>query len=908
MATITLSRTFSFLDAQDWGWNVTQATSTSMVISDGIHTQTFGGRFVYFGDMVSGVVSTSTFRMNGALVYTVTGMNKSLAELAEFALTEGDTLETYAYVLDGDDTLLGSAGNDTLLGFAGNDLLDGRAGADLMRGGDGDDTYVVDNIADQVEELANEGTDTVKVAIASSGSYTLGANIENGTLTNRVAYDLTGNGLDNILIGNAAANRLDGGLGADTMDGGAGNDTYVVDNADDRIIDSAGIDTVESSIAYTLAAGLENLTLTGNAAINGSGNDAANILDGTRNSAANVLTGGKGNDTYLLGANDTAVEAFNEGVDLVQTSFSRTLGANIENLTLLGSADINGTGNDLANIIIGNSGDNVLDGAGGVDTLQGGAGDDTYIVALTATNALQDRVIEAAAAGTDTLRLTGGATGIKLVTQVLGANLEHLDAQQTGAALLNLTGNTADNEIIGNDADNVIQGLAGNDTLRGGLGNDTLDGGLGVDQMFGGEGNDTYTVDNVADTVVELADQGTDTVKIAIALAKGSYTLGANVENGTLINKVAFDLTGNALDNILTGNAAANVLNGGAGADTMNGGAGNDTYYVDDTGDVIIDSAGVDTVISSISFDLQNSTLENVVLTGSTAINATGNALANLLDGSQNSAANQLAGGKGNDTYVVGAGDTVVEGFNEGIDLVQANVSFTLGANVENLTLLGSSAIDGTGNGLKNIIIGNDGDNRLDGGAGVDTLRGGDGNDSYFVDLTAANALEDQVVELAGQGSDTLHVRGGTAGLASKTIALGANLENLDVSATAAGVRLNLVGNALDNVLVGNSAQNVFTGGRGSDVFRFDALDQLGKGVAGRDTITDFKSGEDLIDLSAIGNFQLIDSSADFTGAFQIKLVQGVLQGTLEGSLEPGFEIALTGVKSLAQADFLALT
>ncbi|QXH45711.1 calcium-binding protein [Pseudomonas xanthosomatis] len=909
MATITLSRSFSFLDPQDWSWDVTQATGSSMVISDGVHTQSFGGRFVYFGDYVSGTVTSSTFRLNGATVYSATGMNKSLAELAEFAMTEGDTLETYAYVLDGNDTLLGSTGNDTLLGFAGDDLIDGRGGADIMIGGVGNDTYVVDNIGDQVQELAGEGIDTVNIAIAvAKGSYTLGANVENGKLTNAVAFDLTGNALNNTLTGNAAANRLDGGLGADTLNGGAGNDTYVVDNLGDLVIDSAGIDTVEASISYTLAAGLENLKLTGSQAINGTGNAAANLLDATQNSAANVLTGGKGNDTYLLGAGDTAVELFNEGIDLVQTSLSHTLGANLENLTLLGNAAINGTGNELANVITGNSGDNVLDGGDGVDTLQGGAGNDTYSVSLTATNALQDKVIEALNQGTDTLRVTGGTSGAKLATLVLGANLENLDAGQTGAVLLNLTGNTAGNELIGNDADNLLSGLAGDDILRGGLGNDTLNGGVGSDQMFGGQGNDTYYVDSIGDSVVELAGEGTDTVNIAIAVAKGSYTLGANVENGKLTNTVAFDLTGNALNNQLTGNAAANVLDGGAGADTMNGGAGNDTYYVDDIGDVIIDSAGLDTVISSISFDLQGSTLENLTLTGSNAINATGNALANVLDGWQNSAANLLTGGKGNDTYVVGAGDTVVEGLNEGTDLVQAHVSFTLGANLENLTLMGSAPIDGTGNALNNTIIGNASDNRLDGGAGVDKLQGGVGNDTYLVDLTAANALQDSIIERVGEGVDTVLVRGGTLGLASKTITLGANLDNLDISDTNAGVRLNLVGNTLDNVLTGNSAQNVFTGGRGHDAFRFDALDQLGNTLDTRDTITDFKSGEDLLDFTRLGDFRVVQGDAAFTGGYQLKLVGGVLYGTLDNDDQADFQIVLTGVKSLTQDDLMPLT
>ncbi|MDO8890909.1 MAG: calcium-binding protein [Sulfurimicrobium sp.] len=224
----------------------------------------------------------------------------------------------------------------------------------------------MDNILNVVTENLNEGTDLVQ----SSVTHTLAANVENLTLTGTTTISGTGNTLDNVLTGNSAANtltggegndRLDGKTGADKMFGGTGDDTYVVNVSTDVITENAdeGIDSVESSVTHTLAANVENLTLTGTSAINGTGNSLNNILIG--NSANNTFTGGAGNDT--------------------------------------------------------------LDGLGGADTLTGGTGNDTYIMGRGYGT---DTAVEndATAGNTDIAQFLAGVTADQIWFKKATNNLE----------------------------------------------------------------------------------------------------------------------------------------------------------------------------------------------------------------------------------------------------------------------------------------------------------------------------------------------------------------------------------------------------------------------------------------------------------------------------------------------------
>ncbi|MEC4816348.1 MAG: calcium-binding protein [Scytonema sp. PMC 1069.18] len=237
----------------------------------------------------------------------------------------------------GNDTINTAAGNDTIDGGAGNDTIDGGAGNDQMTGGTGNDTYIVDSTGDTVTETSTLSTeiDTIKASV----TYTLGANQENLILTGSGAINGTGNSLNNNLTGNQGKNILNGGSGNDTLDGGNGDDTLDGGAGNDTLIASSGKD---------------------------------------------VMKGGTGNDTYIVSSlnDDIIIENAGEGIDTVQAPYTSaqgyTLGANLENLILIGGAT-KGTGNSLDNTLTGNSRNNTLSGEGGKDTLIGGDGNDTLI-------------------------------------------------------------------------------------------------------------------------------------------------------------------------------------------------------------------------------------------------------------------------------------------------------------------------------------------------------------------------------------------------------------------------------------------------------------------------------------------------------------------------------------------------
>jgi trimeric autotransporter adhesin len=445
--------------------------------------------------------------------------------------------------------------------------------------------------------------------------------------------------------------------------------------------------------------------------------------------------------------------------------------------------------------------DDLLDGGTGADLMYGWLGDDIYVVDNAGDFVLEAEFHYPYSGGTDTVYSS--------ITFTLPEFVENLSLM-TGAGAINGFGNELENVIHGNESANTLEGRDGDDLLIGHDGNDTLRGGNNNDELYGGDHSDTL--------------EGGD----------GQDQLYGGNQNDTL-----------------DGGANDDTLDGGAGADEMRGGTGNDSYFVDNAGDDVTDNGvtGIDTVYSSISFALGDN-LEDLVLTGSGAVDGTGNTLDNLIAGNGsdneirgNDGEDLLKGGGGADTlrggnqndelhgesgddilrgdggddemfgglnddryFVNSAGDFVGEDLGEGRDTVFVTglENYTLTANVEELVLV--TGDNGTGNASNNTITGNILDNIIDGAGGQDTMEGRQGDDTYFV-----NQANDIIVEAADQGDDTVLTS------VNYTLSAGVEVETLRTTNDAGTAAINLTGNAFNNALIGNNGANTLSGRGGSD-------------------------------------------------------------------------------------------
>lgn len=466
------------------------------------------------------------------------------------------------------DVIVGTKGDDHLVGTDDADLINGRQGADTMAGASGHDTYVVDNAGDVVEEAAGGGIDTV----LSRVSYSLAANVENLTLTGTADLRGTGNELDNVIIGNQGGNLLqggdgrdtlyggrgndsfEGGAGADLMVGGEGDDTFNVDDPGDVTVElhDGGNDTVYSTVTWTLASHVENLTLGySSTEIDGYGNALDNlILGGT---AANLLDGGAGNDTISSGGDlspyvtDTVIGG--EGDDSLSgggTFGSDLLLGGAGNDTLTGSnASLFGEdGNDYlqggqmdghhapGNTVSGGAGRDTLLGGGGMDggdgadllesnifySAVGGGGNDTITgwggggyVDFDVDAGSGDDVIDVTSFNKLTLQAGSGNDQIDCefmrgASFDAGAGDDLVTVTGFGESPYTVLGGAGDDTIRAHGLQGQVEGGSGDDWIlvgaftslagegHGGQGNDTLTGGGGLDYLAGGKGSDTFVL------------------------------------------------------------------------------------------------------------------------------------------------------------------------------------------------------------------------------------------------------------------------------------------------------------------------------------------------------------------------------------------------------------------------------
>lgn len=717
-----------------------------------------------------------------------------------------------------DNILIGGAGADYLIGLGGNDTLDGGTGAaNSLQGGLGDDLYIVRAAGDSLIEFAGEGVDTVQTTL---GVFRLGTHFENLTFTGGGAFVGLGNAVDNRIIGGGGGSTLIGYEGNDylstgsaapsTLIGGLGDDVYVVYNSGDTLIEQAGEghDRVDAWANVTLRDNFEDLHFLGSAGYVGTGNSQANNIRGS--SGGDTLIGMAGDDALEgLAGNDIlrgglGADILHGGGGFDIADYSDALASITVVNGTVSSSDVNVTSDTLISIegfigtafndtLLGGAGGDVLDGglgsdvlagyggndilaggAGAANTLIGGLGDDTYRV-----SAVGDSIVEYAGEGTDTVETVLGAYTLR----------DHLEIlRYTGTGTFTGTGNSVANDLYGGVGNDVLFGLAGDDRLYGGNGDDVLRGGLGADRLDGGAGVDTADYSDAGAAVtIRVNGQSND--------GQGAVDTLLNIENvvGTAFNDViigdggANRLVGGLGADSLSGMAGNDILEGGTGAaNTLIGGLGDDIYIVSVAGDSVVEEAGqgTDTVLTALSaFTLRNN-VENLTYTGAGAFTGTGNDLSNRITGGTGAdrlsggigddilvggdgAANELAGGQGDDRYIVtAAGDTIVEAVGQGYDTVETTLaSFTLGANVENLIYSGSGDFTGTGNALANMLTGGAGADVFTGGGGDDIVNGGGGSDLFVLSgvqadytITYSDGAVSVLDNTAGRdGHDTLY-------------------------------------------------------------------------------------------------------------------------------------------------------
>jgi len=664
----------------------------------------------------------------------------------------------------GDDTLMAATGR-SILGLAGNDILVGSLQADNMQGGDGNDNYIVNHVGDTITENLDEGVDTVQ----SSIDHTLSANVENLSLTSAANINGAGNTEANVLIGNSGINILNGLEGDDQIYGAGGNDLLVGDGGDDTIYGGTGNDALNGGLGSDYLNG-------------GAGNDVI-ILDGdigsidsSSSAYSGTRVGGADADTYVLSVSgngvsgvsvDTAglisasnliadfdVNVSGEVIDLTAFSWIQSFSDITVSSKLLGSVEITTlTATDGANSVYVN--------LAGVSPSQLNAGH--FVLAPIVNNAPVLAVAQA----------DQTAVEDALFNYTLAAStFTDVDAEDTLTYSATLLDGTALPTWLNFNA--VTQTFSGTPTNTE-VG--SLDITVVATDVGGLTASDTFTVtvNNVNDapvvTVAQTDQTATEDAAFNYTLAAGTFT---DVDAGDTLTYSATLSGGAALPSWLSFNAATQAfsgtpINGDIGTLNINVVATDSGgLSVTDAFSLSVNAANQGVIVGTINDDVLNGVSSDDLIQGLEGNDVLyGNGGDDLLEGGDGNdiliggtGADAMTGGLGDDIYVIDdIGDTIIEQANEGVDQVFSSISYTLGAEVENLTLSGGLNNNAMGNASANVLTGNTGNNLLFGNGGDDTLNGGLGVDVLIGGVGAdamTGGLGDDIL-FGNEGDDTLN-------------------------------------------------------------------------------------------------------------------------------------------------------